>query len=613
MKNISIVVLIVFIFSNAAYGGEDCLYKNSLRAPLICGKGIFKNKAILPLQSSLYRTTFSKSIITDPEQIKQMIEKVHRDKLEGGYEPGSIVERAYSLDAINLTNCFVFEALRLRVICFEANASLAKILGYAKPEGRDDDQKFFDKAYMFSIENKKQEIVGHGILAYNSDMPGTALFRYSIHGSVHITHTHDFSRKGYGVEALLLMMIIAKRGEVFPEDINKLEYLLLEEDYSNSFGYLQRESNKDFYNMRDFLLRAGFVDETQFDLGRKHLPKDPVILYYMNKSQPTDIERLAQLVLNRLTKQDRRYGDSFLKIFTFTNIADIREYTYPVALEAGMAIPEDMDWHAFANLIWHKYRGESNESEPFSMNGVYFGKDLQWMQQNLLRVPMIAGKVMRQGGSSAEEVFKKVWGDDFFSKELLTSARMIDKIGINEKDSVLCVGPGNFWSHSVACAVKGAKVDIVQPARDEFFLNHHLQKFIDLNGRLIKLYYSIDILGNIDNHSYQTVLRDANVPERYYSYAFVLNVTEIIYNENAKEEFIIKLLSVLKDEASILISAWFANIQEEIGILQKYAKRLGYEIKLVNSFDGAPRVYQLKVFRNPKAEIPSKSPASQAL
>ncbi|MDP2910914.1 MAG: DEAD/DEAH box helicase [Candidatus Omnitrophota bacterium] len=594
-----------------------------LRPEMAFGKGILKRSAILPLQASLYKTDFSRVVITDPEQIKQMIEKVHRDKLEGGYEPGSIVERVYSLDAINITNCFVFEALRLRVICFEANSDLAKILGYAHSEDRDYDQKFFDKTYTFSIENEKQEIVGHGILAYNSDMPGTALFRYSIHGSVHIAaYTHDFSGKGYGVEALLLMMIIAKRGEVFPKDINKLEYLLLEEDYSNSFGYLRTEPNEDFYNMRDFLLRAGFVDETQFDLGRKHLPKDPVILYYMSKPQPMDIEKLAQLVLNRLVKQDRKYGDSFLKIFTFTDIADIKGYAYPMALEAGMAIPEDMDWQALANLIWHKYRGENSESEPFYINGVYFGKDLQRKRHDLLRPEMAFGKNRMRGQNlSAEEVFRKIYiskKDDDLGVYLI--ARMIDKLGIGENDNIVSVGQGVLSYHLIACAVRGAKVDIVQPKRyKRVAQTKDLEKAISSDRKEIKRLCGKDLVGGrINTKSYQSYVEKVNLPQKRYSYAFLFEVYDIIEGEYNKKMFARAVLSSLKDNATIIMSVdtpsgqfLESSIKAHFGIFKKHAKELDYTITEGREFHG--NYYELIVVRNPKVEIPPKSPAGQAL
>ena len=47
MKKISIMVLIVFILSNAAYGAGEGLYKTSLRVPLVCGKGEIKGQAQL--------------------------------------------------------------------------------------------------------------------------------------------------------------------------------------------------------------------------------------------------------------------------------------------------------------------------------------------------------------------------------------------------------------------------------------------------------------------------------------------------------------------------------------------------------------------------------------
>ena len=216
----------------------------------------------------------------------------------------------------------------------------------------------------------------------------------------------------------------------------------------------------------------------------------------------------------------------------------------------------------------------------------------------------------------AEEVFREVWKNGLFlDDELLQTARMVDELMIGPNDNILCPGAGNFWSYIVACAVKGANVDIVQPAGDGYWLNQGLQHEIELNARLIKLRYSIDISSKIDNSSYQTLLQHANVPERHYSYAFVLHVLDIIEDEKAKEEFIAKLLSALKDESYILISAWGRGAEKEVRILREYGAKLGYDIsEPTNSFFAVnTTVYKLKVVRNPKVEVLPESPAEQAL
>ncbi|MFH0731415.1 MAG: hypothetical protein V2A72_00645 [Candidatus Omnitrophota bacterium] len=215
------------------------------------------------LEKSIHELDFSVERVKRRKKVTPLINIAYRDKVDAGYEYDSILAKAYTPESLNTDECIIFKIGRLRVICFEARPELPQTTGYAQCFSTNPDEKFFDKAYVLSIENKKQEIVGHGILTYSIDTPHTVFFRYSIHGRPHTAHVHDFSRKGYGPEALAALMIIAKRGNIFPPEIDEFQYIIFDED----FRWRAPQGRSDnFREMKKFLLKMGFVDETDIEV-----------------------------------------------------------------------------------------------------------------------------------------------------------------------------------------------------------------------------------------------------------------------------------------------------------------------------------------------------------
>lgn len=220
---------------------------------------------------------------------------------------------------------------------------------------------------------------------------------------------------------------------------------------------------------------------------------------------------------------------------------------------------------------------------------------------------------------SAEEVFRKIKA----AKRNILTAKMIDELGVNEEDNILHVGPADFEEHAVSCAIKGAKVDIVQPSEDtiysyepEFTQMNLLRRNIEDSRSLIIKNYKEDLIGNrIDTQSYEGYISQVNLSLKHYSYVFLLDVLERIVKDS-EEEFMKQVFACLRDEAYIIFSAFPADLElAGINKLHIYAIILGYRFDpVVRIFiDRGQNVYALKVFRNPKVELPPKSPAGQAL
>lgn len=227
---------------------------------------------------------------------------------------------------------------------------------------------------------------------------------------------------------------------------------------------------------------------------------------------------------------------------------------------------------------------------------------------------------------TAEEVFSTIGlnKDGEYSEQSwlnpLLAARMIDELGIGIEDKVLCVGPGEVFIHPLACAIRGADLDIVQPNGIDT-----KNLFIEINDyRRQDAMEKFDrdvIIGKIDAESYHGRVEDAGIPQRHYSYVFLLNVIEDIYDDDLKTKAVEAILSSLKDEATILISTRPTTSGERAKkiFLSKSAlllddevipKTLDYDIVLGRAFrevdsEYTSHVYELKVTRKNKETLSS--------
>ena len=110
------------------------------------------------------------------------------------------------------------------------------------------------KEYIFSICSKGK-VVGHGII-YRAPQSGKIRFRYSIHGGwgVLLKRGIDYREKGYGKEALTLLMAAAVNGELFEGEIETFAY---------SWHASDGESGEQIKNL---LREAGFDENLEFSM-----------------------------------------------------------------------------------------------------------------------------------------------------------------------------------------------------------------------------------------------------------------------------------------------------------------------------------------------------------
>ena len=198
---------------------------------------------------------------------------------------------------------------------------------------------------------------------------------------------------------------------------------------------------------------------------------------------------------------------------------------------------------------------------------------------------------------------------------------MIDQLGIGPGDAVLQVGAGEKAYHSIACAVRGAKVDIVQP---DYWIEEDKTNNISQHDYLVESIkhrrgYSIDAFGKdligdrIDTENYRGYIQDVNIPTNRYSYVFLLNILDsvvaelhrqtVINSGNSKflmafmamrlqqsisDVEIIKkrvievVLSSCKDNVTVLLSTKPGRVtylQKETRFFKNHAEKLGYTVE----------------------------------
>ncbi len=246
--------------------------------------------------------------------------------------------------------------------------------------------------------------------------------------------------------------------------------------------------------------------------------------------------------------------------------------------------PENSEGASANSPPKHPVEGSVNAKADSSPIGTEPGPKLTSVQS---KFPKSAEEIIRQ----TEDLLV---GAHLFDSPL-DIARIIDELGIGEKDNILHVGCGSFSGYPVVRAIKGAKVDVVDPGvRDMKFLS----QAIDLDRQEIARVTGKDLIGDrINTTSHQTYVQSANIQPRYYSYAFLLNVLEIIFDKEEKRQIIEATLSSLKDDSTILVSAYAASVSKQIDILTEHAENLGYTVERGRVFSAGERVYELKIHR----------------
>jgi transcriptional regulator with XRE-family HTH domain len=177
---------------------------------------------------------FSKEVIEDSAQIDLLQEDLRVGFLDARWMPmvcGLGVPHNFDNE-----HCTVFTSGKTKLICFTPLVPSREMWS-----------KFH---YLFSIYHE-EKIVGHGIFTTYENDTRDIKIRYSIHGGRR-AKVH-YMRKGYGTSALVMMLAIGLRGELFEGKINKFAYKF---DWDDLYGSKRKQYN--FKAMKRFLKRRGF-------------------------------------------------------------------------------------------------------------------------------------------------------------------------------------------------------------------------------------------------------------------------------------------------------------------------------------------------------------------
>ena len=231
---------------------------------------------------------------------------------------------------------------------------------------------------------------------------------------------------------------------------------------------------------------------------------------------------------------------------------------------------------------------------------------------------------------SAEKLFQSAGCPEILGYIEILAARMVDRLRINNESKILCVGPGLIYSHPLACEIKGAFVDIVQPPiYNSMPQNESLREYLDKAHEKIPESYRKGSINFVEG-----LIEEQELSERYYSHAFLLNVLDDDFlNQRQKGRMIDSILPALKDKSSILLSAcssMYDNLldffqdkiakesgynfrfeddisslvsylgeraQQEINFLRKIAKEQDYESRIKRRFPGEQEVSEIRLKR----------------
>ena len=220
---------------------------------------------------------------------------------------------------------------------------------------------------------------------------------------------------------------------------------------------------------------------------------------------------------------------------------------------------------------------------------------------------------------SAEEVFDRLLvKDDSGEDEKILAARMIDALGIGTQDRVLSVGPGVLSDHIISAAIRGAKVDVVQPEYDDssYPQTQEFKKDVAFWSKEVAEELKQDLIkGRIDIKS--GLVQDVKLPQRAYSLVLLLNVLDSFkdyryysYGRRQRTEILNAIFPAMSDKATILVAVAWGPAQIEIEFIRDYALRRGYDFKEGRSFDGEKQVYEIIITRR---SVKQASPATAGL
>ena len=197
--------------------------------------------------------SFEEETITGPLDVYERLVRLADSMDKSGYRPRiGHVDIPGSLD---WESCRLFRTDKVKIACFKVEAHI------------DEDANTYealDEEYVFDISNG-EDVIGHGIV-YRAPKSGKIRFRYSIHGGPMVTMTQegiDYHGKGYGKEALKLLMAASIRGGLFKGPVETFSYSVHPDDRRTLFG-------KDgLRKIQRILENAGFDENLDYDVNSR--------------------------------------------------------------------------------------------------------------------------------------------------------------------------------------------------------------------------------------------------------------------------------------------------------------------------------------------------------
>jgi hypothetical protein len=255
---------------------EDTLQKVTPQTDILSEGSVVGSAPVnLPLTPESIRTaSFKKHTVKGRQEVADLAKKLVSGMSLGGYKP--VIGGRNILDTISMDECSVFSSGRLNVTFFDASGVKQRKDALEVP---------IKERYIFSI-SAGGTVIGHGVVSLDISKPDMVNFRFSIHGDEKTKALRgiDFTGKGYGSEALALIMAISVKGGLFSGPVNWFWYThSIKEDTRNT-----RHADK-FTKMKSMLSRAGFNDKLMFSMISK--PKR-ITFSALQRSRPGEpIER----------------------------------------------------------------------------------------------------------------------------------------------------------------------------------------------------------------------------------------------------------------------------------------------------------------------------------
>lgn len=201
---------------------------------------------LLPLTpESIMELQMGRKEIDTPSLVEFMQDDMVYSMSEGGFMPRiGYISIPESLDD---GICKMFSTEMLSIACFPVKAHIDEDGRALAP---------FPEEYALSIMVDGRSI-GHGI-AYKLSGSGTVNFRFSIHGG--IPGGPDHRMKGYGSEALALIMAMSAKGGIFTGPVEEFAFPHRLSDVSSD------EAINGIMRMINLLDRAGFDESLRFNM-----------------------------------------------------------------------------------------------------------------------------------------------------------------------------------------------------------------------------------------------------------------------------------------------------------------------------------------------------------